>query len=105
MSLETKLNEWHRCNEKRLALGREAETFKKRCEQLEDEFRVELEKSGKSSVIRAGYTLCWTPSRTYVAWADEFLKEVGPERTAELKSLAASECKRTLSIVAPMTDG
>ena len=102
MSIVDKLKEWQRCNIERLRLSREAESFKKRCEQLETDFEAELTKSEKPSIIRGGFTLCWVPSRSNVQWADEFLKECGPEKVSELKNAAAATEKKTLSIVSPM---
>lgn len=102
MTLAEKLKEWQRCNTERLRLGREAESFKKRCDQLEAEFEAELIASEKSSIIRGGFTLCWVPSKSNVSWADEFLKECGPEKVSALKNAAAAIEKKSLSIVAPM---
>lgn len=102
MTIAEKLVEWQRCNSERLRLSREAESFKKRCEQLESDFEAELIKSEKPSIIRSGFTLCWVPSRSNVQWADEFLKECGPEKVAQLKNAAAAVEKKTLSIVSPM---
>jgi hypothetical protein len=102
MTLEDKLKEWKRCNDKRIQLNREAETLKKRCDQLEQDFEKVLSGSKKDSVIRAGFTLCWVPVRSNVAWADEYLREMGPEKTAQLKNDAAITATRALTVVPPI---
>lgn len=97
-----KLQEWQRLNEQRLKLNRESESIKKRCEQLEEEFEAELKTSGKPSIIRSGFTLCWIPASASVAWAEEFIRSCGPEKAAELRTAAAQKQSRKLSIVPPI---
>lgn len=105
MTLEEKLKEWHRCNTKRLEHMREAKSLQSRCEQLETDFEAELKRSKRSSIIRFGFTLCWTKGRASVAWAEEYLKAFGPEKVTKLKEQAAAAASKVLSIEAPRSGG
>jgi hypothetical protein len=98
----SQLAEWQQLNEQRLRLDREAAAIKKRCQQLEETFEGELIKAGKPSIVRAGFTLCWVPKSASVSWSDEFIREVGPERAAQLQNAAAAQQSRKLSIVTPV---
>lgn len=96
------LAEWQQLNDQRLRLDRESAAIKKRCQQLEETFEAELIQSGKPSIVRAGFTLCWVPKSVSVSWSDQFIREVGPERAAQLQNDAAAQQERKLSIVAPI---
>ncbi len=70
-------------------LEREAKTYRDRQAQLEALFEEDLKESKKPSVIRHGYTFAWINGSATVKWADEYLKECGPEKANELKQAAA----------------
>lgn len=96
-----KLQEWQRLKSESAELGRQKKTLDDRLSQLEIEFESELLATGKSSIKRHGFTLAWTPGRVTVQWAQEFLRECGPEKTQALKDAAAEKAVQKLSIAAP----
>lgn len=70
-------------------LEREAKTYRDRQSQLEALFEEDLKNSKKPSVIRHGYTFAWVNGSASVKWAEEYLKECGPEKANKLKHEAA----------------
>jgi prepilin-type processing-associated H-X9-DG protein len=83
------------------ALEREAKTFRDRQKQIELMFEAELKESGKTSIIRHGYTLAWTNGRANVAWADEYLKECGPVKANALKQAAGFVATASKMLILP----
>lgn len=95
------LAEWQDLETRRKALTREAKTLGDRQAQLEEAFALELVNSGKSSIVRSGFTFAWVAGRASVQWAAEYLKELGAEKANALKQAAAAAAEYKLSITAP----
>jgi hypothetical protein len=84
------------------ALEREAKTYRDRQIQLEELFEKDLKDSKKPSVIRHGFTFAWVNGSASVKWADEYLKECGPEKANALKQEAAKNATASkLKILPP----
>jgi hypothetical protein len=97
-----KFEQWQALKAEATELGRKKKTLDDRVEQLEAEFEAELKSTGKTSVIRHGFTLAWIAGRASVSWATEFLRECGPEKTQALKDAAAKAASKKLQISAPI---
>jgi hypothetical protein len=95
------LQEWQRLKAEAAALTTQQRTISERVKQLEESFTAELEKTGKQSIVRHGFTLCWLAGSATVAWAKEFLALAGAEKVQELKDQATAQAKPKLAIAAP----
>lgn len=97
------LDEYTDLETKASKLEREAKTFRDRQSQLEQLFEEDLKDSKKPSLIRHGFTFAWVNGGATVKWADEFLRECGPEKTNELKVAAAEKATASkLKILPPV---
>lgn len=97
------LDEYTDLDIKASKLEREAKTFRDRQAQLEALFEEDLKDSKKPSLIRHGFTFAWTNGTATVKWADEFLRECGPEKTNALKLAAAEKATASkLKILPPV---
>lgn len=83
------LDEYHEVERKAIALERMAKTFRDRQAQLEELFGAELKASERPSCIRHGFTFVATNGTASVKWAEEYLRECGPEKANALKAAAA----------------
>lgn len=95
------LQEWQRLKSDWQSLATQQRTVSERLKQLEETFADELTKTGKQSIVRHGFTLCWLAGTASVSWAKEFLALAGPEKVQELKDAAAAEAKPKLAISPP----
>ena len=100
-SLKDQLEEWRQLENEAAPLKRRLRTIDDRQTQLETLFATELMDSKRQSVIRHGFTLAWIRARATVAWAQEFLKECGPDKASALKDAAAASPAVKLSITTP----
>lgn len=82
-------------------LERQAKTFRDRQKQLERVFEDDLKATKKPSVIRHGYTFAWINGRANVSWAEEYLRECGPERANALKEAAGFIATSSKLVVLP----
>ena len=97
------LTEYNKLETEAAKLEREAKTLRDRQGQLEQLFQEDLKDSKKPSLIRHGWTFVWENGKATVSWADEFLRECGPEKTNELKNAAAEKAKGAkLKILPPV---
>lgn len=95
------LHEWRKLKAESAALTTQQRTLSERIKQLEESFHAELTKTGKQSIVRHGFTLCWLPGSVNVSWAKEFLALAGPEKVQELKDAAAQSAPKKLAVSAP----
>lgn len=95
------LERWSELEARRSALQRESATVRDEMSQIEKQLEAELDKSGKSSVKRHGFTLAFVPGRASVSWAAEYLAACGAEAVQRLKDAAAANARRVLAITPP----
>lgn len=97
------LAEYTDLDTKAAKLEREAKTLRDRQAQLEQLFEEDLKDSKRPSLIRHGYTFAWVNGTASVKWADEFLRECGPEKANKLKAAAAENATGSkLKILPPV---
>jgi hypothetical protein len=95
------LAEWSRLESQRRDLSRQLATLRSRQTQLEEMFSHALEKSGKTSIKKFGYTLALAPGRASVSWSNEYQKLAGVEAAQRLKDAAAANATTILVITPP----
>ena len=101
MITKEQVAEYAELEAKAAPLEREAKTYRDKQKQLEEKFEEDLKDSKKPSVIRHGYTFAWVNGSATVAWAAEFLKECGVDKTNKLKADAAKEATASKMKILP----
>ena len=95
------LQEYTRLEKTADDLERQAKTFRDRQKQLEKLFEDDLKASKKPSIIRHGFTFAWINGRANVAWAEEYLRECGPEKANALKEAAGFIATSSKLVILP----
>ena len=75
------------------ALESRARKLRSRQSQIDAIAQAALEKSGKQTIKRCGFTIAWIAGRALVAWKDEFIRACGVEAADSLAANAPAKPK------------
>ena len=95
------LDEYTKLDTEAAQLERRSKTLRDRQSQLIEKFEAELKESKHPSCIRNGFTFAWVNGRANVPWADEYLKEMGPDKADALKQEAAKKVTSSKMTILP----
>lgn len=93
------LAEYGRLIQEAADLESRARSLRRGARQIAERAEADLAATGRDSVRRGGYTLCWIEGRASVRWKDEFIRVAGADEAARIQ--ADLDPPRRLQITPP----